>query len=162
MMKPIPQELIDVMPTKVEATRESCQATVDPVLLVLFLLGGQLKPPPESTPPIISNGHELWPLPAKWHLEEDQTIPLLTNLNGTGQDKVGYLETCKRNAQEYNQALEDSKPDVAIGICNLWPADSAHIWEYLNALACSVEKADIYRTLTLSPETKQAYYLAIR
>jgi hypothetical protein len=161
-MKPIPQELIDAMPVKVEASRESCQAVVDPVLLVLFLMGGQLKPPPEETPPIISNGRELWPLPPKWGLEERQTVSLMVNLNGAGPDKVGYLETCKRNAQEYNQAIEDSKPDVAIGICNLWPADSAHVWEYLNALAASVEQGDVYRTLALAPEVKQAYYMAIK
>jgi hypothetical protein len=160
-MKPIPQQFIDAMPVKVEATRESCQATVDPVLLVLFFMGGQVKPPLEQTPPIISNGEEVWPLPAKWASGERETVPLLVNLNGAGSDKVGYLETCRRNAEEYNQAILDAKPDVAVGIVNLWPEDSAHVWEYCNALACSVEKSDIYQTLQLSAETKQAYYAAI-
>src|SRR5262245_7207937 len=156
-MKKIPEEFIEAMPDRVEATRESCEAAVDPALLVLFLMAGQLEPRLEM-PPIVANGHELWPLPAPWGLAERNQIRLLLDLNGAG-DNYGYLEHVRRNALEYNEALEDMKPDIAAQIARMTPGDASHVWEYLNALAASVAD-DIYQTLPLSPECKQAFYIA--
>src|SRR5262245_39837615 len=157
-MKKIPSEYIDAMPDSVEATKESCQEAADATLLVLFLMAGQLEQK-IPFPPIVSNGRELWKMPSPFNPPAIETVPLLVDLNGTGEIG-GYLMHVRRNAQEYNEAIEESKPDVARDIAMLSPMDSTHVWNYLNALACSVEDEDVYRPLELSPETKQAYYQA--
>jgi hypothetical protein len=158
-MKPVPNELIVKMPSDVEATRESCQAAADAVLHVLFFMAGQLEPKLDF-PPIISNGHELWKMPSPYDPPAIQTVPLLVDLNTAGAGEDGYLAHCKRNAQEFNEALEEAMPDVAKEIASMGPADSNHIWNFLNALACSVEDEAIYKPLLLSPECKQSFYNA--
>src|SRR4030095_13576160 len=90
-----------------------------------------------------------------------RTIPLMVDLNGGGAEEGGYLAACKRNAQEFNEALEDAKPEAGAEIASMGPTDSAHVWNYLNALACSVEVEKVYRPFTLSDETKGAYYRAV-
>src|SRR4030095_2198413 len=156
-MKPIPNELIIAMPESVEATKESCQAAADAVLHVLFLMGAELDPK-MTWPPIVSNGVELWPMPPPYESGERRQISLLINLNG--RNESGYLQHSKTNASEYNQALEEAKPDVAKEIARMGPTDSAHLWNYLNSLALSIEDEDIYRAITLSSETKAAFSLA--
>lgn len=158
-MKPIAEELIDAMPSAVETTKESCQEAADAVLRVLFEMGMQLEPK-LSWPPIISNGYELWPMPAPYAFGERQTVPLLVDLNGMG-DEGGYLEHCVRNAVEFNEALAEAKPDVAKEIARMGPTDAGHVWNSLNALACSVEDESVYRPIELSAETKQSYYQAV-
>jgi hypothetical protein len=159
-VKPVPNELIVKMPSDVEATRESCAAAADATLLVLFFMAGQLEPKLDF-PPIVSSGVELWKMPAPYDPPAIRTIPLLTDLNGGGDEEGGYLQHCRRNGEEYNRALEEAKPDVAKEIAKMGPTDSAHVWNYLNALACSVENESVYRPLELSVETKQAYYQAV-
>src|SRR5262245_35084984 len=105
-MNPIPEELIDLMPDSVEATTESCQAAADATLHVLFFMGAQLDPKLDW-PPIISGAEEVWPMPQPYASGERRSIPLLVDLNGTGE-AGGYLDHCVRNAIEYNEALEDS------------------------------------------------------
>src|SRR4030095_3274955 len=157
-MKPIPNELIIAMPESVEATKESCQAAADAVLHVLFLMGAELDPK-LTWPPILSNGVELWPMPPPYESGERRQISLLINLNG--RDESGYLEHCKRNAEEYNRALEEAKPYVATEIAKMGPTDATHVWNYLNSLAFSVEDESVFRALELSDETKESYYRAV-
>jgi hypothetical protein len=159
-MKSIPNELIVKMPSDVEATRESCQAAADATLLVLFLMAGELDPKLDF-PPIISNGRELWKMPTPYDPPAIETVPLLVDLNGGGDEEGGYLAHCKLNAFEYNEALEEAKPDVAKEIARMGPTDAGHVWNYLNALACSVEDESVYRPLELSTECKQAFYQAV-
>jgi hypothetical protein len=159
-VKLVPNELILKMPIAVEATRGSCQAAADATLHVLFLMAGQLEPKLDF-PPIISNGRELWKMPTPYDPPAIQTVPLLVDLNTAGAGEDGYLAHCKRNAQEFNEALEEAMPDVAKEIAGMGPTDSAHVWNYLNALACSIEDEAVYRALTLSPETKQSFYQAV-
>jgi hypothetical protein len=159
-MKPIPQELIHKMPESVMGTKESCQVAADAVLHVLFLMGAELDPK-LTWAPIVSSGVELWKMPTPYDPPAIRTVPLLVNLNGGGAEEGGYLAHCRRNAEEFNEALEDAMPDVAEEIANMGPTDSAHVWNYLNALACSVESESVYRPLTLSDECKQSYYLAV-
>jgi hypothetical protein len=159
-MKPIPQELIYKMPDDVEASTESCQEAADAVLHVLFLMGAELDPK-MTWPPVVSNGVELWPMPAPYQSGERRQIRLLVDLNGGGAEEGGYLAHCKRNVEEFNEALEDAKPEVAEEIASMGPTDSAHIWNYLNALACSVESESVFRPLELSDECKRSYYLAL-
>jgi hypothetical protein len=159
-VKPIAQELIDEMPSSVEASKPSCEAAADATLHVLFLMAAELDPKLDF-PPIISNGIELWPLPPPYEMGERRTpIPLLIDLNGTGEEG-GYLAHCRRNAEEYNEALAESKPDVAKEIAKMGPIDATHLWNFLNSLAFSVEDEDVYRPLELSDETKQSYYRAV-
>src|SRR5262249_47014455 len=157
-MKPIPQEYIDAIPTSVEATRESCQEAADLVLHVLFLMGADAEPK-LAWPPILSGDVELWPMPAPHEPGERRTVPLLVELNGGGEG--GYLVACRRNAEEFNKALDESKPEVAKEIASLGPQDSAHLWNSLNSLACSVEDEAIYRPLELSDECERAYHQAV-
>jgi hypothetical protein len=158
-VKPIPQELIDEMPSSVEASKPSCQDAADATLHVLFLMAAELDPKLDF-PPIVSSGVELWPLPPPYETGERRTIPLMVDLNGTGEEG-GYLAHCKMNALEYNEALAESKPDVAKKIASMGPTDATHVWNFLNSLACSVEDEDVYRPLELSDECKQAYYQAV-
>src|SRR4030095_6539953 len=109
-MKPIPNELIIAMPESVEATKESCQAAADAVLHVLFLMGAELDPK-MTWPPVVSNGVELWPMPAPYQSGERRQIRLLVDLNGGGAEEGGYLAHCKRNAEEFNEALEINDPE---------------------------------------------------
>jgi hypothetical protein len=154
-MNKIPQEFIDEMPSSVEATKESCEVAADATLYVLFLMATELDE--ELTfPPIISNGHELWKMPSPYDAPAITTVPLLVDLNGTGDDG-GYLLHCRRNAQEFNEAIDESKPDVARSLARMGPTDSGHVWNYLNALACSVEDESVYRPLELSDETKRVF-----
>jgi hypothetical protein len=159
-MKSIPNELIVQMPESVEASKESCQAAADATLIVLFLMGAELNPK-MIWPPIVSNGRELWKMPAPYDPPAIETVPLLVDLNGGGDEEGGYLSHCRRNAEEYNRALEEAKPYVATEIAKMGPTDAAHVWNYLNALACSVEDEEVYRPLELSEECKQAYYQAV-
>jgi hypothetical protein len=155
-MNKIPEEYIDEMPSSVEATKESCEVAADATLYVLFLMAAELDE--ELTfPPIVSNGHELWKMPSPYDPPAIRTVPLLVDLNGGGDEEGGYLVHCRRNAQEFNEALDDSKPDVARDLARMSPTDSGHVWNYLNALACSVEDEDIYRPLILSDETKRIF-----
>jgi hypothetical protein len=159
-MKPIPNELIVKMPRAVEATRESCQEAADAVLHVLFLMGQQLEPPADNWALFVSNGVEVYPLPAPWTSEERRKIRLLVDLNGNS-DEGGYLEVCHRNALEFNEALESRDLPLAQKIAAYGPDDSAHVWNSLNALALTVTDESVYRPLELSDETKQSYYLAV-
>jgi hypothetical protein len=159
-MKAIPNYLIVKMPVAVEASKPSCEAAADATLLVIFLMASQLDPKLDF-PPIVSNGQELWKMPTPYDPPAIETVPLLVDLNGGGDEEGGYLEHCKRNAEEFNEALEDAKPDVAKEIARMGPTDAGHVWNYLNALACSVEDESVYRPLELSDECKQAYYQAV-
>jgi hypothetical protein len=158
-VKPIQNELIEAMPSSVEASKPSCEAAADATLHVLFLMAAELDPKVDF-PPIISNGVELWPLPPPYETGERRTVPLMVDLNGTGATG-GYLEHCRRNAEEFNRALEEAKPDVAKEIAKRGPTDATHVWNFLNSLALSVEDEDVYRPIELSDETKQAYYQAV-
>lgn len=157
-MEPIAQQYIDAMQEDVEATREDCEAVANSTLLVLFLMGAELDPK-MTWPPIVSNGVALWPLPSPYDSGTRRTVPLLVDLNGTGEEG-GYLSHCKKNAEEYNVALAESKPDVARAIAKMGPTDSAFVWNNCNALALSVADEAGYGPLQLSEETKAAFYLA--
>ena len=158
-MKQIEDELIDMMPESVEATRESCQEAADATLGVLFLMGAELDPK-LTWPPIVSSGVELWPMPAPYESGERRRIPLLVDLNGTGDDG-GYLLHCRRNAEEFNEALDVDDPELAEKIAAQGPQDAVHVWNYLNALALTCTEESVFRPLTLSDETKGAYYQAV-
>jgi hypothetical protein len=159
-VKAIPNYLIVKMPVAVEASKPSCEDAADATLLVIFLMASQLEPK-LTFPPIISNGEETWKMPKPYDPPAIKTVPLLVDLNGGGDEEGGYLEHCKRNAEEFNAALEEAKPDVAREIARMGPTDAGHVWNYLNALACSVEDESVYRPLELSTECKQAFYQAV-
>jgi hypothetical protein len=159
-MKAIPNYLIVKMPVAVEASKPSCQVAADATLLVIFMMASQLEPKLDF-PPIVSNGKELWKMPTPYDPPAIETVPLLVDLNGGGDEEGGYLQHTRRNAEEFNAALEEAKPDLAKKIAGMGPTDSAHVWNYLNALACSVEDESVYRPLELSDECKQAYYQAV-
>src|SRR4030095_6022987 len=151
-MKPIPEEIINEMPTSVEASKPSCQAAADDTLLVLFLMAAELDPKLDFSP-IISNGIDLWPLPPPYETGERRPTALLVDLNGTGA-RGGYLEHCRRNAEEYNTALAEEKPDVAKEIAKMGPTDAGHVWNYLNSLACSVQGEMGFRPLEVGDENE--------
>jgi len=154
-MNPIPQEHIDSIPDSVEATRESCQLAADKALFVLFFMANELKECPEF-PPIISNGAEVWPLPAPWTSDEESVIRLLLNLNGRDDDP-GLLPHVKRNASEYNEALQSRDIPVAEKIASQGPDDAAALWNDTNSLALESTKESNFKTLVLSDETKEMF-----
>jgi hypothetical protein len=154
-MKKIPNELIEAIPDGVEATTESCTVAADTTLLVLFLMATELDERPEF-PLIISNAVEVWPLPSPWTSDEENVLRLLTTLNGRGEDP-GLIEHVKRNAQEYNSALDTNDIPVAERIATQGAPDSAAVWNATNSLACQSTKEGIFRTLLLSDATKHAF-----
>jgi hypothetical protein len=156
-MKPIPNEAIDAIPLTVNDSRESCRQAADSVLLVLFAMGLELETLAEW-PPILSNGREVWPLPQPWTSDESRAAVLMLTLNGVPGDP-GFLAAVKRNATEFNEALETNDIPLAQNIAGEGPTDSAQVWSDTNALACSGETADVYRPLELSQETKAAFAL---
>src|SRR5262245_32504678 len=121
-MKVIPEELIDQIPTDVEAERSSCQQAADAALHVLFLMGAEVQPR-LNWPPIISSGIPVWPLPPPWRSNEERQVQLLVAINGTGSEEPGLLAACKRNAEEFNVAIAEAKLDVAKQIAELGPQD---------------------------------------
>jgi hypothetical protein len=161
MANPLPEEIIEAIPTVVQVSRESCQEAADAALLALFSLGVRLDPVPDF-PLILSNGHEVWPMPAPWNYAVPYNDTgwikigeLLDNLNGVGDD-IGLLKHIKLNAQKYNEALESGAESEARAIAEQSPADSASIWNNTNALAMSLTK-QIYHPLSLSAATRAAY-----
>ena len=68
-----------------------------------------------------------------------------------------WLPHVKKNAEAYNQALAVNDVPTAVRIAEQGVNDSAMIWSNTNALAMSVEDESVYRTLELSPETKEVY-----
>jgi hypothetical protein len=161
MSDPLPEMIIEAIPTVVQVSRESCQKAADAALLALFSLGVRLDPVPDF-PLIFSNGHEVWPMPAPWNYAvpyDDtgriKTGELLDDLNSAG-DETGLLEHIKLNAEKYNEALESGAESEARTIAEQSPADSAAVWNSTNALAMSLAK-EIYHPLNLSAATRAAY-----
>jgi hypothetical protein len=157
-MDKIPQELIDEMPTTVDATEDSCQDACDATLLVLFIAGTR------PLPPILSqNNIEVYPLPPPYYDGEEDQATLLSNLNGgeaSGGYKnreIGLLEHCVKNANEYNDAVDSNDLPLANKIKAQMTEDSAHVWNWCNALAKTVCEENVYRPLLLSDSTKEAY-----
>lgn len=160
MLKKIPLELIQEMPDGVTKERDVCEKAADDTLKVLFFMAAEIAPV-ENFPLIISNGVEVWPLPAPWISGERRPNIILHDLNGT-EDEGGYLTACKRNAEEYNKLIEEGKDDPdaldkAKEVAKLSAGDSAHVWSYLNALVASTTTENVYQTLELSDETGDLY-----
>jgi hypothetical protein len=159
-MKPIPEEIIDQVPEKVTPDKESCEIAASQGLLLLFMIGSQATSP-LIFPPILSNHHEVWPLPAPWTSDEENRRQLLENLNGDPEEnQTGLLSHVKINARAFNEALESGAMPEAERIIDTTPGDSSSLWSDLNALAHSVEDEPDYKTIVLSDECKVAYYLA--
>jgi hypothetical protein len=155
-MEPVPANYINAIPETVEADRESCTIAADNTLLALFFLASQKEGEWESFPLILSNGVEVWPLPAPWTSRDENKLQLLQNLNGQG-NREGYLTHCKKNCVEFNEALASNDLPLANRILAVTPQDSAAIWNDCNALAFTVETANVYRPLSLSDGTKEVF-----
>ena len=123
--------------------------------MVLFTMAGELETVPEL-PPIISNGREVYPLPAPWLYEP----PL--KVGGQKIDTREVLETVnewlphvKKNATAYNEALAVNDRPTAERIAVQSVKDSAEVWSTCNAVAESVETESVYSAFLLSSETEE-------
>jgi hypothetical protein len=159
-MKLIPNEFVNRMPERVLPTYESCQSAADATLTALFMMGAQLdeeSQPEDAWPLIVSNGVEVYPLPAPY---EENAVALqvhLDNLNGD-VTKTGLLPHAHTNALAYNSAILENKPDVAKAIAALGPADAAAIWNNLNgACMALVPEGGMYSPIVLDELTKISY-----
>jgi hypothetical protein len=157
-MDPISSDLINAIPDEIVAEKTDCQLAADTCLMVLFTMADELEPAPEM-PLIISNGDELYPLPAPW------TYAPPLRLGGTKIDTKEVLRNVnewlphiKKNTHAYNEALAVNDIPTAERIAQQGINDSALIWNMCNALAQSIETEKGYRALELSTETKESYY----
>jgi hypothetical protein len=160
-MDPISSDLINAIPDEIVAEKTDCQLAADTCLMVLFTMADELEPVPEM-PLIISNGQELYPMPAPWTYApplrlggtQIDTKEVLRNVNE-------WLPHVKKNGHAYNEALAVNDIPTAERIAQQGVNDSALVWNMCNALAQSVETENVYRPLELSDETKGAFYQAV-
>ena len=170
-MNPIPSEVISSIQTQVEANRDSCEEVADKALYPLFLMGAELDPVPEF-PLIVSNGVVVYPTPAPWKYappmrqvggnQKINTQELLNYLNGAPATEhrgpqPGLLNHVKENCEEYNKALANNDRPTAERIAAQSVSDSAAVWNNCSALAMSVETGSVYKNLSLSEQTINAY-----
>ena len=146
---------IKLLPTKIQAKTESCQAVCDAVLCLGIFLAEQYREEtkkPITLPTFAIGGAPVWPLahPFSQPIVEDQ-VWLLAYLNGGKYgdgNLAGYLPYVLRTAESYNNAILSNQHNEAIQCASLATEIVREGWHLTNCLSMSLLKGKgMYRPL---------------